>query len=323
MRALSLLSLGLLLACDGSFSAPGGHPVPPDREVRDTTSPADTTSPRDTRTDGSSPPPADTSRPEDTRPEDTRPEDTRPDAPPQDTSRPEDTRPPQDTAQPDSGPVPSCDDDYYLCTDSDDLEACYDGELVVLDCGEICRDSGYDYSTGCGYDASYSGDVCWCDDDAPQPTCYEGWSCSGESLQYCDGYEVERWSCDTYCREEGYDYAAGCGWDTSLGDEACFCEMEPACYEGESYCASGYELEVCDGGEPWVYDCDDFCRSEGFDFAEGCGYDAGSGYDACYCAFTPCASWEFQCDDGLCLDEVYTCDGYYDCNSGEDELGCY
>ena len=66
------------------------------------------------------------------------------------------------------------------------------GDVRVADCDAICNDAGYDYSTGCGYDDTYAGDVCWCDNDRPTdpgpgpgpsdpppPACYEGWSCSG------------------------------------------------------------------------------------------------------------------------------------------------
>jgi len=477
MRAQILLPLiGLTaFACDGQFSTPNGHPVPLDRDTRD--SATDTNRPVDTAADSVRPDAAaaDSSKPADTA----SPQDTN--RPPSDTANPQDTnRPPSDTANPrdtasgpgpndtsshdtsppqDTGPGPSCDPDYYACTASEDLEYCDGGSVVVANCGSVCRDSGYAFTTGCGYDDNYGGDVCWCDDvegPPPTPTCnanacadsciargYEpgactngacqcgaplppaatcnpGWSCQGETLAYCDGASTQRWSCDDFCRGEGYAFASACGWDPSLGDEACFCEDDactggadiclgsdyletctgsgvgtpvtvdcwdvcqdagydsvagcgadgnsdacfchnevcgagqltcsdgrcldnayicdgiadcasgddewgcPAtCIEGDSVCISGYELEVCGGGEQLVYDCDDFCRSEGFDYAEGCGYDAGSGFDSCYCAFeVRCESWEFQCDDGLCLDEVYTCDGVLDCTYGEDESGC-
>lgn len=423
-------------ACDGSFSTPGGHPVPP---PRDTAGADTTTPPSDTRT----PPPADTTP-------DTRPADTTPDTRPADTT-PTDTRP-------DPGPE-ACTPDTFACTAAGDLEYCDAGVLRVADCGVVCRDAGWDFTTGCGFDDTYGGDVCWCDDEqAPPPppsctptTCDQdcrarglvpvgcvsgtcrceepappgpscapiGWSCEGETLTYCDGAAVERWDCDAFCQDEGFAYASACGWDAALGGDACkceddactsgldlclgsdfletcgasgpvtvdcwdvchdagydrvagcghdaayggdscFCENEvcaagdlvcadgscldpryvcdgvsdcstgddewgcPAtCVEGEAWCTSSWELEVCDGGEEWVYDCDAFCRDEGFDYAEGCGYDPGSGGDACLCAFTPCASWEFQCNDGLCLDLDYTCDGILDCWGGEDEAGCY
>ncbi len=463
MRARILLPLlGLsALACDGQFSTPNGHPVPVDRDTRDATSapdsaPQDTNVPQDTNS------PQDTNAPDTNRPapnDTSSPADTSSGPGPSDTSPPADTRPADTSAPQDSQPGPvSCDPDYYACTAGDDLEYCDGGDLRVADCGGVCRDAGYAFSTGCGFDDNYGGDVCWCDnveEPPPAPTCNtsvcaescvargyepgactngscscggplppaascnEGWSCEGKTLAYCDGRTTERWSCDDFCRGEGYAYASACGWDPSLGDESCFCEddactggadlclgsdyletcsgtgrpvtvdcwdvchdagydsvagcgadgsggdacfcqnevcaqgdlvcadgscldpayicdgiadcstaddewgCQPTCIEGDSVCISGYELEVCDGGEPWVYDCDDFCRGEGFDYAEGCGYDYGSGFDSCYCAFEACASWEFQCDDGLCLDEVYTCDGILDCSYGEDEAGCF
>jgi len=462
MRTVLLLPLfGLsVLACDGRFSSPNGHPVPIDRDARDATNTPDTTTDTSSPSDTTRPGPNDASSPRDTTsgpaPSDTaQPSDT---SHPNDTSAPHDTSTPHDTNSPDAGPDACNDPNYFACTASDDLEYCDGGTTQVANCGAVCHDAGYAYTTGCGFDDQYGGDVCWCDNvEAPAPTCNanacanscyargyapggcnndlcscgaplptgpscnEGWSCEGETLAYCDGETTERWNCDDFCQGEGYAFASGCGYDASVsgdaclceddactgghdiclgsdyletctgsgagtattvdcwdvcqdagydsvagcgadgsGGDACFCQNEvcgsneltcadgrcldtryvcdgvvdcssgddewgcaPTCVEGDSVCLSSYELEVCDGGEPLVYDCDDFCRSEGFDFADGCGYDGGSGYDSCYCAYEACASWEFQCDDGLCLDEVYTCDGILDCSYGEDEVGCF
>ena len=35
-----------------------------------------------------------------------------------------------------------------------------------------------------------------------------------------------------------------------------------------------------------------------------------------------CNTNEFQCDDGSCVHKLLKCDGFPDCNSGEDEVGC-
>ena len=35
-----------------------------------------------------------------------------------------------------------------------------------------------------------------------------------------------------------------------------------------------------------------------------------------------CATTEYECSDGRCLERVWVCDGYNDCATGEDELNC-
>lgn len=35
-----------------------------------------------------------------------------------------------------------------------------------------------------------------------------------------------------------------------------------------------------------------------------------------------CRSWDFQCDDGECIPDIFQCDGEQDCSSGEDEMNC-
>ena len=35
-----------------------------------------------------------------------------------------------------------------------------------------------------------------------------------------------------------------------------------------------------------------------------------------------CFSFEFECDDGECIDDDYQCDGTEDCDDGSDEENC-
>lgn len=55
----------------------------------------------------------------------------------------------------------------------------------------------------------------------------------------------------------------------------------PSCSVG--YLCSGDDLTYCDGASVEVWDCDDLCVSEGYDYATGCGYDGGAGGDTCFC----------------------------------------
>ena len=41
-----------------------------------------------------------------------------------------------------------------------------------------------------------------------------------------------------------------------------------------------------------------------------------------FCVLPECASTEYECDDGKCLERAWLCDGYEDCSTGEDELNC-
>lgn len=35
-----------------------------------------------------------------------------------------------------------------------------------------------------------------------------------------------------------------------------------------------------------------------------------------------CLKNQFMCDSGRCISKAYVCDGYSDCNDGEDEINC-
>jgi len=358
MRLASLSSIvvtvALTTACDGSFSTPNGTPVPPNR---DTTQPADT----DTR----APAPGDTNvpRPADTSDASPRPTDTNDTAAP----RPTDTTAP-DTSAPDTRPDPgptACDENTYLCSgtaSNPTITWCDRGATQETSCATVCRDAGYTYTTGCGYDPTYDGDSCYCDNTAPTtppaPTCSlsacaatcaaqgrealgcstgscvcgallptqscapTGWSCSGQDLTYCDGATRDSWSCDAVCRDSGFAFSSGCGYDTSLGGDTCFCE-DDACTAGEDLCLDADTIETCGASGAVTWTCDAVCYNAGYDYSTGCGYDGGRQVDSCFCADSPCHAWEFQCNDGLCLDHVYTCDGIFDCASGEDEVGCF
>jgi hypothetical protein len=62
--------------------------------------------------------------------------------------------------------TPSCDCEYgqMECWDDWSIASCDDGcWWSVYDCDELCADSGWDYSTGCGYDYSTSEDACFCE----------------------------------------------------------------------------------------------------------------------------------------------------------------
>ena len=336
-------------ACDGSFTTPNGTPVPPSR---DTTQPADTDTRAPDTTDTSSPRPTPADTTDTTQPH---PSDTHtPDTSLPDTSDATDTRT-------DTGPN-ACDADTYLCGGSASdptITWCDRGELQATSCATVCRDAGYTYTTGCGYDPTYDGDSCYCDNEAPPaPTCSvsacaatcaaqgrealgcgsgscvcgallpsqscapTGWECRGDDLSYCDGGTRDTWSCDDVCRDSGYAFASGCGYDASLGGDTCFCE-DDACTAGEDLCLDADTIETCGSSGPVTWSCDAVCYDAGYDFSTGCGYDGSRQIDSCFCADAPCNGWEFQCNDGLCLDQAYTCDGIFDCSGGEDELGCF
>lgn len=47
-------------------------------------------------------------------------------------------------------------------------------------------------------------------------------------------------------------------------------------------------------------------------------YETGYGYET-----EPwCYADEYMCGNGACIADVYACDGYFDCASGDDEWGC-
>ena len=37
---------------------------------------------------------------------------------------------------------------------------------------------------------------------------------------------------------------------------------------------------------------------------------------------TPCHTWQFQCDNGMCTEKDYICDGIDDCGDFSDEHNC-
>lgn len=259
----------------------------------------------------------------------------------------------------------ACDPNAFACADSATLEYCGRTGLIEASCASICGDAGFSVSLGCGYDADLRGDACFCDDvsSSPAPSCTPGWSCSGSSsLSYCVGGTLETWSCDSVCRDAGYDYASACDWDSN-GEASCFCDYaqtpaacaagDQACGDGtcvsaryicDGYddCASGADeygcamcsfeggvcngnnhVDVCDAAGITTHSCDTICQQSGYDFSEGCHYDPASGSDSCFCNdFASCGPNELTCGDGSCLPNQYVCDGYADCPGSSDELGC-
>ena len=82
---------------------------------------------------------------------------------------------------------------------------------------------------------------------------------------------MERWDCDAFCRDEGFAYASACGWDASLGGDACKCE-DDACTSGLDLCLGSDFLETCGASGPVTVDCWDVCRDAGYDLVAGsCG----------------------------------------------------
>ena len=160
----------------------------------------------------------------------------------------------------------------------------------------------------------------------PSPSCSPGWGCSGDDLTWCDGTTTERYSCDSVCRDLGFDYATGCAFDQQSGDESCWCDdyaSAPTCDLAYAVCGGDNSLDSCDAAGPVTYDCDALCQSEGYDYSEGCGYDSGAGEDACFCNTYPsCYADELTCGDGTCLSLDYVCDGIADCPGADDEYGC-
>lgn len=200
-----------------------------------------------------------------------------------------------------------CDPDAFACVGVDTLEYCAGSGYVDESCTSICRAAGFAASNGCGFDDYYGGDACFCDDvvSSPAPSCSPGWSCGGDALEYCDGYAIESWSCDSVCRDAGYDYALACDYD-DYGEASCFCEYDyggGTDYGGATGCAAGYE--ACGDGScvPEAYICDGYL-------------DCGDARDEAACA-TECIPGDVFCSGDFTIE---TCNDYgfwepWDCDA--------
>ncbi|MFO0744688.1 MAG: hypothetical protein U1F43_03305 [Myxococcota bacterium] len=184
--------------------------------------------------------------------------------------------------------VGSCDVGYSC--DGSHLDYCDGSTLETWSCDDVCRSQGFDYSTGCGFDAGTNGDTCFCDVNGAGQSCpIDGPTCSGSNtVDSCDAYgNVTTWNCDALCQDQGFDYSQGCAYEPNSGEDACLCAdaaPEPACYPSDVACTGAYTIETCGAdGYPIVSDCDAVCQSEGFDYSAGCGFDNGSRSDACFC----------------------------------------
>jgi len=175
------------------------------------------------------------------------------------------------------------------CWDFDTLLTCDDGCFwSAYDCDDLCRASGWDTSTGCAHDFAAGEDTCFCED-------YEDCVCSaGEvecdgafGLASCDdGCYWYSYDCDALCEDAGYEYSTGCGWDSSAGEDTCFCESSSDCdcSWGEVECWDHDSIASCDDDCYWyVYDCDALCMDAGYDYTTGCAYDWDAGEDTCFC----------------------------------------
>lgn len=233
------------------------------------------------------------------------------------TSRPEVT----------SSALLACDPDYYACADGDALTYCGDNGLVVDDCGAICRSAGFAGSSGCGYDDYYAGDACFCDDSVPTPSasCAPGWSCYGDDLELCQDGWIDSWSCDSVCRDAGFDYALACDYD-AYGEASCFCDVAADQTWG---CAVGYEM--CGDGTcvPSEYVCDGYVDCPAADDEAGCvaecvpgdSYCSGSyGIETC----NDYGFWESWDCDVVCQEAgYYAADGCgFDSFGGTDSCFC-
>jgi len=156
------------------------------------------------------------------------------------------------------------------------------------------------------------------------------YSCiTSDELEYCGRSGLASQSCTSICRSAGFAASNGCGFEPSLGGDACFCDSAtsssaPSCAPGWS-CA-GDALTYCQGGTLESWDCNSVCRDAGYDFAVACDWDDASGDESCFCddhaGAAGCAADDQACGDGTCVAASYICDGYDDCPSGADEFGC-
>ena len=155
-----------------------------------------------------------------------------------------------------------CNFDGGQCNGSVALDVCdQNGQIATYDCDTFCRDSGFDYSEGCAYDAGGGSDACFC---ADAPTCAPG------ELTCGDGSCVpNQYVCDGYV-------------DCAGGDDEFSCA--PQCNPGDVICTSDFTIETCSAeGVPTEWDCDAVCQDAGYAAAESCSADPYSSGDACNC----------------------------------------
>jgi hypothetical protein len=113
------------------------------------------------------------------------------------------------------------------CSGTTSIASCDDGcSWTVYDCNALCMDEGYEYSTGCMYDASMGEDTCYCESHAEcdcewgQIECWDA-----DSIASCDdGCWWSVYDCDELCTDSGWDYSTGCAYDWEAGEDTCFCE---------------------------------------------------------------------------------------------------
>jgi hypothetical protein len=174
------------------------------------------------------------------------------------------------------------------CWDATSLLTCDDGCFwYAWDCDDLCRSSGWDASSGCGYDFSTGEDTCFCEESCE---CTDGEiECWGsDSIASCDdGCSWTFYDCDDLCVDAGYDGSTGCGTDSSAGEDTCFCGSGCDCGPGEIECWDSESIASCDDGCSWyVYDCDELCVDAGYEYSTGCGTDWDAGEDTCFCEST-------------------------------------
>lgn len=164
---------------------------------------------------------------------------------------------------------------------------------------------------------------------ACNPSAYQ---CLGDTtIQYCGGAGLAQASCADVCQASGYAGSVGCGYEPSLGGDACFCDdvqtsSVSSCTTGWS-CSGDASLSYCSGGVLETWSCDAVCRDAGYVGAIACDWDPAIGGESCFCdegygGPASCAPGDQVCGDGTCVPARYICDGYDDCASGADEVGC-
>jgi integrin beta 2 len=152
-------------------------------------------------------------------------------------------------------------------------------------------------------------------------------TCSdSDTLEHCSTRGLTESSCSSVCASAGYSTSLGCGYEPSLGGDACFCDdvqstPAPSCLPGWA-CSGDLALSYCSASTIETWNCDSVCRNAGFAAALACDYD-DRGEATCFCDDAPaCAPGDQACGDGTCVQSAYICDGYDDCPSGADEAGC-
>lgn len=118
------------------------------------------------------------------------------------------------------------------------------------------------------------------------------------SVQRCEDGVWTIAQCETVCGELGMAYVSeGC-------DETCDCAlMDPeGCTPGDSVCASGSEVSVCDDAQLWSsIDCMSVCDDSGL-ASVGCMAETEDIPASCWCTSegTPCG----RGDSSICVDEA-------------------